>query len=370
MNPVIVIGSSHHNTFSMVKSFGSAGYCVDVILFGCTRSYIGQSKYVRNITFVPSPFDIIEALGKVGGNEKSIIISCSDIVSQITDAHYVQLRERFWFFNCGKQNSLTPFMDKYRQVQLAKECGMDVPVTFVYNNRNQIDSFPCLLKPLESINGGKHIEICHNENELKEKVALFSPETAILIQSFIQKKSEIVVVGLSLNEGVIIPGFIYKIRESAGGTTYGKVIRIQRLDEQLVERCKRLVKMIHYTGLFGIEFIEDDGGKYHFIEINLRNDATTYSLVKAGVNLPVLYARACCNDDVLNKATDIEELFAVVDFKDLENAIHQHVSILQWLREYRSARCKYFKDNNDPKPYLACLKSFIKSHLLHRLKIR
>ena len=368
MHPIIVIGSNHHNTFSMVKSFGCAGHVVDVILFGCSSSYIEKSKYVRRITYIPSPSDIIDALSQVESSEKPIIVSCSDVVSQITDAHYDELKERFWFFHCGKQNALTPFMDKNYQTRQAGECGMNVPFTAIYAKGVEVESYPCLLKPLESINGGKHIEICHNESELTEKAAVFSPDTTVLVQSYIQKKSEIVVVGLSLGKEIIIPGYIYKIRESSGGTTYSRVMRLQRLDVRLVERCKRLVTKMNYTGLFGIEFIEDDKGDYYFIEINLRNDATTYSLVKAGVNLPVMYAEYCSGSETVQQPSEIDELYSIVDFKDLENAIHQNVSIWQWLREYRNAQCKYYKD--DPKPYRVCLKSFVKSHLLHKLRIK
>ena len=370
MNPIIVIGSHHHNTFSMVRSFGCAGYVVDVILFGSASSYIEKSKYVHRITYIHSPSDIIATLKQIESDEKPIIISCSDIVSQITDSHYNELISRFWFFNCGKQGSLAPYMDKNLQTQLATKCGMNVPVTAVYEKGIKIDYFPCLLKPLESINGGKHIEICNDENELSEKVAGFSTNTTVLVQSFIRKKSEIVVVGLSADDEIIIPGFVYKLREVSGGTTYSKVMRIQRLDKSLVEQCRLLVKSMNYTGLFGIEFIEDMNGEYYFIEVNLRNDATTYSLVKAGVNLPVLYAKKCSGDALAYQLTDIEEIFSIVDFKDLENAAHQHISIKQWLREYKNAQCKYYKDKNDPKPFYVCLKSFVKSHITYKLHLK
>ena len=370
MNPIIVIGSSHHNTFSMVRSFGCAGYFVDVILFGCVQSYVEKSKYVRQITYLSSPSDIMGALRQIESCERTILISCSDVVSQITDAHFEELKEHFWFFNCGKQNSLTTFMDKSLQTRLASEYGLKVPATTIYKKGIVVESFPCLLKPLDSINGGKHIEVCLNKSELTKKAAAFSSNTTILVQSFIQKKSEIVVVGLSLGKEIIIPGYIHKIRESSGGTTYSHVMRIQRLDASLIELCKQFVMRMNYTGLFGIEFIEDYGGNYYFIEINLRNDATTYSLVKAGVNLPVLYAESCCGNDVSYQPTDIKELYSIVDFRDLENAVHQHVSIRQWLQEYRNAQCKYYKDKNDPEPYRVCLKSFIKAHLLHKLRIK
>lgn len=365
---IIVIGSNHHNTFSMVKSFGYVGYFVNVILFGCDSSYIAKSKYVKGVQYLKSPNDLIACLNNKENDQNPILISCSDIVSQILDEHYDELIQQYHFFNCGEQGRLTPYLDKLLQTQLASQVGMDVPLSIIYEPGLQVNSFPCLLKPLESINGGKHIEICTSQEELEKKVKNFSSESSILLQSFIERESEIVIVGLSIGKDVLIPGYIHKIREATGGTTYSKVLGLETLDKTLVDHCKELVSSMNYIGLFGIEFIKDNNGKYYFIEINLRNDATTYSFVKAGVNLPVMFADFCMGKEVSLSA--VKELYSVVDFRDLENAIHQHVSFRQWLREYNAAQCKYYKDKDDPEPYLTCLKTFLKSHLLHKLGLK
>ena len=65
-----------------------------------------------------------------------------------------------------------------------------------------------------------------------------------------------------------------------------------------------------------------------------------------------------------------KKIFSIVDFKDFENAIHLHIPIWQWWHEYRIAECKYYKDKDDLMPYRACLVSFIKSHILHILKLK
>lgn len=366
-NQIVVIGSSHHNTFSMVRSFGHAGFCVDVILFGCKQSYIEKSKYVSNMVYVDSPIEVVEYLRIKDYENKPVLISCADIVSQQLDEHYDEFAPKFHFFNCGEQGRLTQLLDKQIQTEMAGKAGLQVPVSMVYEKGMTFESYPCILKPLESIDGGKHIEICQNQQELDEKIQSFAG-SKVLVQSFIERVSEIVVVGLSLKDDIIIPGYIYKIRENAGGTTYSKVYPIDRLYLKLVQKCKELVRSMDYIGLFGIEFVEDKEGNYYFIEINLRNDATTYSLTCAGVNLPAIYAEYCegnCDFGIIK----VNEIYSIVDFKDFVNAMHLHVPIKQWWHEYRAAECKYYKDKDDPRPYRVCLRSFFKSHILHKLKI-
>jgi len=370
-NRIIIIGSNHHNTFSMVKSFGRAGYTVDVLVFGCNSSYISQSKYVNHICFLMSLDQLLEKLLEYNDVSKPIIVSCADGVSQLLDEHYNELYTKFHFFNCGEQGRLTHYLNKKVQTAIAEQTCLTVPHTIVYTPNYIPDFYPCLLKPVESTKGGKHIEICHDREEFREKITDFSNHTSVLVQSFIEREEEIVIVGLSLGEEVIIPnGFIHKIRESAGGTSYSKVCKFEEEQNILATRCKKMVRSMNYVGLFGVEFIKSQDGTYYFIEINLRNDATTFSFVVAGVNLPLIYAMCCDGKSPLNFSLDVKELFSIVDFRDLENAMHMNVSFGKWLREYKKAECKYFKDNDDKRPYRMCLKSFIVAHVLHKLRLK
>ena len=141
-----------------------------------------------------------------------------------------------------------------------------------------------------------------------------------------------------------------KHRDFNGGTLYSTVKSINSLDSRLVDKCKAMVNAMRYEGLFGIEFIYCNG-LYYFIEINLRNDATTYALAVAGVNLPQLYIKAKVDGLELPKAYDVKELQSIVEFNDFKHRSHFGISTIQWLKQYFSAKCKYYFCWKDPMPF-------------------
>ena len=140
----------------------------------------------------------------------------------------------------------------------------------------------------------------------------------IQIQQYIKRDKEIVIDGVALPDGnIIIPGYVYKHRDYLGGTTFSTTYPVSALPEEIVCKIKQLVKNIGYEGLFGVELIINKG-EYYFEEINLRNDATTYALAVAGVNLPYIYALAKQGFDYQKEANKpIRTINSIVEFRDL-----------------------------------------------------
>ena len=99
-------------------------------------------------------------------------------------------------------------MNKQVQADLANSVGITTPCSYEYKGELQRTIYPCLLKPVQSINGGKKVIICNNESELRIGLSSFSKQDVVLVQQFIKKEYEIVVLGCSTSKGVIIPGYI------------------------------------------------------------------------------------------------------------------------------------------------------------------
>lgn len=361
---VIIIGITHHNTLSMIRCFGQKGVKVDVILYGDTEgSYIAKSTYINCIHFVDIAEDAIRKLTATygHGDERHIVISSSDEIASLLDQNYHSLSRQFWFFNCGTQRYLTSLMNKYTQTDLAAKVGFDVPQSKVCSkNESYIDFYPCILKPLESIHGGKKIYICDDERSLNESLISFHDDEQIIAQKLINKEAEFVVVGLRVNNETIIPAYIEKHRETRGATSYSTVKRIEGLPNIVVNSSIRLVEEMNYEGLFGIELMLQDG-KYYFCEINLRNDATTYAVSVAGVNLPYIYMLAKQDSNYSNALREIRELDSMVELNDFRNVLKRKVSPIKWWKEYKKCVCLYFKDPNDMAPYYCMRKEFCKS---------
>lgn len=370
---VIIIGITHHNTLSMIRCFGQKGVKVDVILHGVTAgSYIAKSNYINCIHFVDTAGDAIRELSAKYGNgdERDVVISSSDDIASLLDQSHHSLSKRFLFFNCGTQGRLTSLMDKYAQADLAAKVGFDVPQSKVCSkNDSNIDFFPCILKPLESIHGGKKIYICADENSLDESLNDFHDGEQIIAQSYINKEAEYVVVGLRVNNETIIPAYIEKHRETKGATSYSTVKRIERLPKSVVESSIRLVEEMNYEGLFGIELMLQEG-KYYFCEINLRNDATTYAVSIAGVNLPYIYMLAKQGYNYRNEFREIRELHSMVESNDFRNVLRRRVTPNRWWKEYKNCECLYFKDPNDLEPYNRMRKEFCKSIIKKILNVK
>ena len=51
INKIIIIGTNHHNTLSMVRCFGEEERKVSLYIYGDDNSYIALSKYVEEVSY-------------------------------------------------------------------------------------------------------------------------------------------------------------------------------------------------------------------------------------------------------------------------------------------------------------------------------
>lgn len=345
---VLVLGTTHHNTLGVIRALGESPqhYRCVLMLYGEHQSYLSHSIYVSRTCFVESSEGIADALLKLATNEKQVIIAVTDEAVHQLDLNAERLSPHFHFFGTKEVGQLTRYMDKLEQDNTAESIGMNVPANYTPDNIG----YPCLLKPLASIAGGKRVLICRSKEDYDNYIAQF-PITTFQIQQYLPKDQEIVLVGLSINGDVHIPAYVLKHREMAGGTTYSTVYFINELDAEVVSQSKELIAAIGYEGLFGIEFIRCED-KYWFIEVNLRNDATCYAVAAAGVNLPEAYVMAKRGENIQEIVTSpIQTINAMVEFRDFEFVLKREIGVLDWLRQRNQCKCRYFYSQADPKPY-------------------
>jgi carbamoylphosphate synthase large subunit len=287
----------------------------------------------------------------------------------VLDTNFCEYCNYFHFFNAGEKGRITHFMDKQVQAYLGQECGLTIPNSLDYQvsgSHPVFDTFPCIIKPLESIHGGKKIKVCHSHQELNDGVTNYKKGEHVLIQQFIKKDYEIVVDGVSVNDDIIIPGYIRKFRDLLGGTTYSCTHHIKELPTRIVDSTKAIVRKIHYEGLFGVELIVSNSD-YYFVEINLRNDATTYSLACAGVNLPYLYYLAKQGLDYSSKLSKlIPQIESMVEFRDFDYVLKRKISYFKWNKQRKHCKCLYFYDKDDILPYKKARKHYVLEKLSNK----
>lgn len=357
-NDLVIIGVSHHNTLSMIRSVGQNGVRPQVILYGHKGSYIEKSKYIADCKHVNTAEEAVDALADFCQNRsfKPVVISCADEVSMILDRRYEELNSLCHFFNAGKAGRVTHFMDKQVQTSLAGECGFAVPWSLdCIPHEVPFDrvKYPCIIKPKESVHGGKKIYICDNVDELKVSLTGFDKNYDVLVQQYIKGEYEVVIIGLTVNGQTNIPGFVKKHRDYKGATTFSTTYPASELPCLVVASAERMIEQIGYEGLWGIECIKM-GDEYYFIELNLRNDATTYSMAVAGVNLPLAYYDSFF-DKVNNQqlSNNVDVLNSMVEFDDFNFVLKRRVSLCQWRKELKGCRCRYYYDPYDKAPFKA-----------------
>lgn len=362
---LIIIGVSHHNTLSMIRSVGHEDVKPHVILYGHSKSYIECSKYIASYRHVDTAEAAVEALVTISkrAEQKPIVITCSDEISMILDRRHDELCNLCHFFNAGEKGRVAHFMDKQVQTTLAKECGFATPwsIECLPNNTPYEEvQYPCIVKPKESVYGGKKIFICNDVAELKESLKKFDARYAVIIQQYIKGEYEVVLVGLTLNGNSIIPGFAKKHRDYKGATTYSTIYPASEIPSRVITSAEMMLNKIKYKGLWGIECIKK-GKEYCFIELNLRNDATTYSMTVAGVNLPMIYYQAHSIEGIeLKKQMKVDVIDSMVEFDDFNFVLKRTVPLRHWLKQRNGCKCRYYFDKDDTSPYRAKRKEYMR----------
>ena len=366
---IIIIGVTHHNTVSMIRSFAGNGCELGLILCEDKNSYVTKSCYIDWHVLAPSNDDVIYYLNNYCGDSiKTIVISCSDTITEFLDSNRAQLNPEIIVFNAGRPGHISKLMNKQIQIEVATRHGFKIPESLVIDENRIIpdnfSAFPCIIKPVKSSVGGKHIVVCNNKNDLHIALKKFPLNIKVQIQQFIEKKHEIVIPGVSVSGEVLMPAYVLKHRENSGATTYSSVKKHTVETLELVKKIQKLIKDIGYQGLFGVEFIYD-GTDFYFIEVNLRNDATCYSICSAGINLPNIYVRLLTGR-FLEMNPNLAEINSMAEFNDFTFVLHGQISVFKWLHQLRCCKCKFYYDKNDRALFWSALKYWINNWTLKK----
>ena len=354
MNKTIIIGNSLANTYGMARSLKKQGREVILILEPSRFDTIRYSRYVDKIHRVEKLEDIIPTLLKNYGNEPNppVLFCGSDNTIALIDNNYYLLKDKFVFFNAGEEGLINHYMDKCTTFPIAEKHGLSIMKTWVIKQKDVIPediAFPCLIKGNNSTKSTKQdMTICSNLDELKQSL---KDGIEYLVQEYIQKEYELDIIGLSCNHGenVLIPAVVRKIRdELQRQSCYFRLDDIRDYPDLNVDKLKEFIHELKYEGIFSVEVLAC-GGKYYFLEVNLRNDGCAWIYTAAGVNYPhlwALYGERQLNTDNMEQQTATTPLF-LMSQDDIYNLLEGKVSFVQWLKDFHKAGTSfnaYFKD--------------------------
>lgn len=370
----IVFCADHYNPLGICRSLGEKGINPIVVLTDAHASMIPHCKYVKEIYFVKNEEEGVNFIIENFGNEqnKPFIFTGSDDTTRVLDLHYDELKDKFYFYNGGRQGNITKYQNKEVITEAALACGCNIPKTEVLHRGDLPKSlnYPVITKAIISEGNWKaDMHICKNEQELMEAYRTIK-SNPLLVEEFIVKKNELCVDGFSINGGqeVWMPYTSEYIRFS--DLSYGNYMWMKPLeDENARTKIQKVLQQANYSGIFEAEFLIDEKGKLYFLEINFRNSTWSYAYTYGGLNLPYQWAVSTLNGNIDFSSSMIRKkpFTAMAEFNDFRSVVKTgEVSIFKWLVQAYKTNCHYYYNKKDSSPFWHLLANTIVSKFRKR----
>ncbi len=396
---IIVLSRNYSTGLGIIRSLGSAGYTVDLIASVRKKgsSVIAScSRYVRRSCEVMADFTqgdpgtgILDALREYEDStfDKKVIFPADDYTASVVDANRDMLKKHFIIpdITGTVRWSVSDVMDKSFQSRMAAEAGLAVPMEWMVSLRDGMFIpedivYPCFVKPLQSITGQKkEMCVCRDEEQLLthlKEMKDFYDDRSVLIQEYLDIDREYDLSGVCLDQDVIIPAVIEKIRISGherGVTMAGKLVPVSVLGDSF-EKIVGMLRDLGYRGMFDMEF-NLCGDRLIFNEINLRSGGPSFAYYLNGVNLPSILVKELTDGDhsgEVKKITTFGKTF-VYEKVAWEDYIYSYMSRSELHKCLNEADFTLLANRDDPMPGRCFSRRIRLSAVKHRimgLKIR
>ena len=378
----IVLGTNHNNTLSLIWSLGMAGHKVVLLLYSQKHNYVDKSKYVDKVYYISHDDNVIDLLIRVSQelDSKPVVFVTNDRDATLLNEHYTELND-VCFFEGGKPDgSVNKYRDKDIEMALAKECGFELPKSQTIGSVNDLQTvkldYPLFIKANNSTHGGKSaMHKCVTQTDANNFLSQLHPDFfPVQVQEFIEKEYEIMILGCSLYGGkkLICPIANRKIRQHPkmiGLGSYSESIDVSHNDDlrELSSRLAMYMQRIGYTGNFSAEFLYNKS-HYYFLEVNLRNDGTSFLSTASGFNLPDMVSRSFIDGGVSTDRMSFKKMNYLNILADIPYVFNKAVSTKDWLHQFKSDTCYSHYNKNDKKVFWCYLKSLLYDKIENKYK--
>lgn len=365
----ICLVGDHYNPLAIIRSLGEEGIKPIVVLCAENPYIVPKSKYIGELHVFTALEEGYKFIIDTYSNEslKPFIYNGSDDISLFLDNHYDELKNNFYFTNGA--GGLKKYLNKYDITKLAEECGLVIPKEELLETGQMPSTlkYPVFTKAVTSAGGGAWKDqafICKNEDELRKAYTNIKAPN-ILVQEFVKKKNELCIDGISINGGeqVFMPYGCGYYRFIPG--SYGNYMKFTPfLDKDLTEKIIEVIRGAKFTGIFCIEFMIGQDNQLYFLEVNFRHSGWGYAFTVGGFNLPVRWAMSVLDNKLkLEGFKYLDSFNAMNEFSDFKDNLKlKDVSILTWVKQFKSCECTFYYNKNDNKPFW--------NILLHKLHLR
>lgn len=365
----IVLCYEHYTPLGVIRGLGESGIkSVGIIIKNKHNKVASASKYLQQVIFAKDEQEQFKILLEKFGNEpvKPIVYPCDDKITEVVDAHYDEIKNKFYISNAGVSGRISYYQDKDNINKLAQKYGLNVPQTWK-TKRGLVPEgiiYPIITKTLSS-NAGSWKEdyyICYSEDELKEAYKNIKGED-LLLQQYITKVNELCLDGLSINNGQTVLQAIASRYTYVLPDNYSAEMIVQNFEKEtqhifLKQVLELMFAEIGYNGIFSVEFMVDKNETLWFLEINFRSSTWNYAAAKLGMNLPVLWAYGQLEEKLPdNVEKEIPDGYkAMAELPDFGwRVLKKKISLKDWIKEVKSCKCLYFYNKEDKLPFYMAL---------------
>lgn len=360
---VIVVALEHYNPLGILRTFGEADIAPIFVGINYKVPVASACKYIQrahHADTIQESFEIVmQEYGHIGEQDpskKPFLIFADDDVYSCFEEHYDEVMARFITFNAGEKGRVTYYMQKKAIIDCAERHGipvlksMVVPTGQIPENLN----YPVVTKAISPLSGAwkGDFHICENEEQLRESMASIKAGE-ILIQPYVDKKTEMTIEAMSYNHGKgMFAGVECKYRYVIKGYYSPFYDTYFPQDKELLQKLNNMMAEIGFEGIWDVEFLVDKNDNLWFLEVNFRNSTWSYSSTVAGNPLPLLWCEAMltgkCRDP-----KNFEPFLTMIEPVDYAKRVEQFglCNLPEWLADFKRAKCTFYYDENDMGPW-------------------
>lgn len=382
--PVLIcseIGKLHSLTSAGIPVIVGSNYEENTALY---------SRYIKEKIHFPeydTP-DFIDALCEFGKQQpgKIVLMSDDDQAILTISRHREKLKD-FFLFLLPERETVEIVQDKELFYKKAEELDLSIPTTFSISSRKELlaisdqPDFPCIVKPVskedwrteafQNVFGSpKKAFRCSSFAELMhiyEKIRHITPR--VLVQELIEGPDhQQYSINMYIDQEDVVKGYyLYqKVRmfpPKAGRGCY--LITVE--DPEIIEKAKRISRILGMRGLVNIQFKKDQNGSVKLIEIEPRLSVSSFLGTAAGANVAEQYYW----DLIGKKAPAFTNYRLNVKYfdpvRDLKASYmywkQEELSLIDWLKSYRGTKVCNGYSWKDPFPVLISFWFIISSKL-------
>jgi predicted ATP-grasp superfamily ATP-dependent carboligase len=298
---VLVSGDEFHASLALVRALRAGGY-LPILAVGVRGSYASRSRAVAAVAQVPQAHDTPAAF--VEATVRAAVDLEADAILPGTEASLIALAQRRGALPCPVGVPAPEVVDlatnKERVLALAAASGLDTPSSILappaeLTARAEEISYPAVLKPLRTrLEVGDSRLAYYTARRIATADELRAaldglPQADWVLQPYLKG-------GLSAVSGVAWEGrLVYAVHQITHRiwppyVGYSSSAETVAADSDLESRVASLLQEIGWSGLFQAQFLGAPDGRRLLIDFNPRAYGSLALAVRAGANLPALWA--------------------------------------------------------------------------------